>query len=358
MELLKRLLWLVGVLWFLISSNPSPSSFRRYARRINQDSRRARVSCDDSSLCVYVARALEPANSQVKAFLARPFTSTDQSTLFFGLDCFLFSILYTQTVPPRVFLGIANTWFPIPLPPPIPIQETLRNAIHSVSKASLFPTGAPTLEDFESFREKLLPERPWEVLTVLFALTGAYTFLFAHDARRHFALSWHNLKHARRWWCLILFHFSHGNSILRLSRTIAAFNYLAPLLLKRRILTLSGLYGVVLTGGAVSGMLCLLVLVRRNVNPSSQGVPRPAVDIYGGGGCVYALLVAACLSSAGSVPLMGGIRPFQLLMLNVAFDAIFLAGDSADYTAHVGAALGSWIFCALGNVDKITKAYG
>ena len=130
---------------------------------------------------------------------------------------------------------------------------------------------------------------------------------------------------------------------------------MAPLLLQRRILTLSGLYGVVLTGGAVSGMLCVLVLVRRNVNASSQGVPRPSVDIYGGGGCVYALLVAACLSTEKAAPLAGGIRPFELLMLNVAFDAVFLAGDSADYTAHAGAALGSWLFCALGNMDSFTR---
>ena len=108
----------------------------------------------------------------------------------------------------------------------------------------------------------------------------------------------------------------------------------------------------------MSGMLCLLVLVRRNVNGSPRGVPRAAVDIYGGGGCVYALLVAACLSKAGTKPLLGGARPFELLMMNVAFDAIFLAGDSADYTAHVGAALGAWIFCALGNAGVTTRAYG
>jgi hypothetical protein len=144
--------------------------------------------------------------------------------------------------------------------------------------------------------------------------------------------------------------------VLRLSRTVAACNYLAPLLLQNGVLSLSGLYGVVLTACAMSTALGMLVLARRNVfGGNGRGNGGSAVEINGGGGICYALLVTACLdmqSGRTGVGAAGGtwkVMPFQLLMLNIAFDAMFLAGQNriADYTAHAGAALGAWLYCSL-----------
>ncbi len=148
---------------------------------------------------------------------------------------------------------------------------------------------------------------------------------------------------------MVFFHLSHGGSLLRLARTVGLVNYLAPVMLARGIVSLSDLYGVVLTGSAISTALGMLVLARRYVFGSRSSTPRTALEINGGGGCVYALLVAACLSRNGYELLPGGVMPFELLMLNVAFDAFFLAGQKriADYTAHTGAALGAWLFCSI-----------
>ena len=263
---------------------------------------------------------------------------------FEAVDCAFFTIVRAIDPPHRVFLGVLGTWLPVPNTATVLTAPQIRRA-GSVLREVFTMAVQPEPARFES----VLPRRPWEWLLALFFAAGAAWFMFPDRASAHLTLTWENVRHTGHWWCMVFFHLSHGGSVLRLVRTVAAVNYLAPQLLARRIVTLSGLYGVVLTGSALSTALVMLVLARRYVFGSRSSQPRAALEINGGGGCVYALLVAACLSPAGYELLPGGVRPFELLMLNVAFDAFFLAGQKriADYTAHAGAALGAWLFCSI-----------
>jgi hypothetical protein len=255
-------------------------------------------------------------------------------------------------------------WLPVPNPALLVDSNTarwlvraMRSAVRSfVPSRPQYPSAAfADMADLApNWSASSLPARPWEWLAASFAAAGGLWFIAPDAAARHLILTWENARHSGRWWTLILFHLSHGGSILRLSRTVAACNYLAPLLLQHEVLSLSGLYGVVLTACAMSTALGVLVLARRNVFVGVRG-GASALEINGGGGICYALLVTACLDVQSGRPgateaaAMWKVRPFQLLMLNIAFDAMFLAGQQriADYTAHTGAALGAWLYCSL-----------
>lgn len=344
----RRLFLALVTLWLLVATNPSYPSFFSYLA-----SRRA----TGPSFRLAVPTVLSPLQ---KVFNPPP---TPDSTLitYDGLDCGLFTLVRFQppapvestskpsiSLPPSfihvyVYLGICNTW--LPLPNPLVIVDGaavlgaaghLRDAARILAKSGLAPG--------------VLPSRPWEGLVASFAAAGAFWYILPGAAARHLTLTWENARGAGRWWTLVLFHLSHGGSFLRLSRTVAACNYLAPMLLQHDVLSLSGLYGVVLTAAAMSSALGILVLARRSV--ASADSPRTRLEIDGGGGCVYAMLVAACLDAQSGRPGATNswrVRPFELLMLNIAFDAWFLAGQKriADYTAHTGAALGAWIYIAV-----------
>jgi hypothetical protein len=353
MSPLRRLAVALAVVWVLVATNPGEKSFRRYAA----DRRTAPPRPTFRVAVPAVTHALK------RIFNAEPPAAADgRDVSFDGLDCALFTVVRARAddAPPQpaaaavssilppppshVFLGIFGAWMPVPNPALWLDGAALRGALRALRDAvrALVRSGAAPSS---------LPGRPWEWLMASFAAAGAFWYVMPGAAARHLTLTWENARHAGRWWTLVLFHLSHGGSVLRLSRTVAACNYLAPLLLKHRIVTLSGLYGVVLTAAAMSTALGILVLARRNVFEARGAPPRTALEIDGGGGCVYALLVAACLDAQSGRP--GAIkawrvRPFELLMLNIAFDAMFLAGQKriADYTAHTGAALGAWVYVA------------
>lgn len=345
-SLLRRLTIALAVLWILVATNPEASSFRRYI-----SSRRSVSEFGNFRTAV-------PALAQLlKRILATSPPPRDSQTIFEGLDCILFTLVRSRTdvssqsmsiiyppPPSHIYLGILNMWLPVPNPGLWIDGDGLRSIVFTIRDV-LRSTARPSTP-------RSLPARPWEWLVASFAVAGAFWFVLPEAAARHLTLTWENARHAGRWWTLVLFHVSHGGSILRLTRTIAACNYLAPKLIKHKVLTLSGLYGVILTACAMSTALGMLVLARRNVFRAGNVRLSSALEINGGGGCVYALLVAACLD-AQSGRLGAGkvwrVRPFELLMLNIAFDAMFLAGQKriADYTAHTGAALGAWLYCSL-----------
>lgn len=393
---LRRFAVALTLVWVLISTNPSELSFRRYLAR-----RRSAVQAipDES------APGFRTAVPSVSHALKRVFDADPPANAVFeGLDCALFTLVRSvpedeattsyptpapvsaalaaaaaaaaaAVAPSHAYLGIAGVWLSVPNPARFFDGSTARRVLLAVQRAlrevrdSLLDSVRSGVADGRGASGRgsgsrdrgsgiggigliggvdglSLPARPWEGLMACFALAGGFWYVMPEAAARHLTLTWENVRHAGRWWTLVLFHLSHGGSVLRLSRTVAACNYLAPLLLKQRVLTLSGLYGVVLTAAAMSTALGMVVLGRRH-----NAGRRTALEIDGGGGCVYALLVAACLdASAGSPGALRPwpVRPFELLMFNIAFDALFLAGQKriSDYTAHTGAALGAWVYVA------------
>lgn len=356
------------MLWLLVATNPDGSSFSQYlaehsrlARRASRKSQPERCSSHgETRVCVRHRRAFPSLNGALKSFFGAHGVQAAHSRSgdvlrFEVVDCAIFTVARAPPslngAPPALFFGALGRWVPAPsatgLLADTRVKETVRVVMRGVQD-SQWRKAYVDMRGFSRFSERGLPRRPWEWLLALFFISGAGWFLFPQGASNHFTLTWENVRLNGRWWCMVFFHLSHGGSLLRLARTVASVNYLAPVMLARGIVSLSDLYGVVLTGSALSTALGMLVLARRYVFGSRSSAPRTALEINGGGGCVYALLVAACLSGNGD-KLPGGIMPFELLMLNVAFDAFFLAGQKriADYTAHAGAALGAWLFCSI-----------
>lgn len=379
---LRRLIVALFVLWVLVVTNPHERSFHRYLadqRHLQQQTTSTSTSttlreiCNDHDnlkICVSTRHAFALLNSALKSVFAphrvTPPYANASLLRFEVLDCALFTIIRSRpslaSTPHRLFIGLLGLWLPVPTYTSYitiaqlrrlfrNLRNTIRNTTPTLFKDAFRDIDADA-STFESFRESVLPNRPWEWLLALFFIVGAVWFLFPQQANSHLTLTWENVRHNGNWWCMVFFHLSHGGSLLRLVRTIVSINYLAPQLVRRGIVTLSGFYGVVLTGSALSTALGMLVLARRYVYGTRSSQPRTALEINGGGGCIYALLVAACLSPTGCRMLSGGVRPFELLMINVAFDAFFLAGQKriADYTAHAGAALGAWLFCAMSDL--------
>lgn len=371
MTAFSRFAMCVCVMWVLVATNPDAASFRRYiaARRAEH---------------VKPFTLAAPTFSRfLKRILAPQPPPRDHGAEFVGKDCALFTIVYTKhstdqdtfqdtdrfrskskepyantlfanSATTYAYIGVLSVWLPVPQKvqwmPAMTIIEAifmLRDTVRSVFDMLDGTSSGPSIRDADGLSASL-PARPWEGLIACFAVAGALWYVMPTAGARHFTLTWENVRLQGRWWSLILFHFSHGGSVLRLSRSVAACNYLAPLLLKHRVLTLSGLYGVTLTAAAMSTALGILVLARRSMFGARGAPVRSALEINGGGGCVYALLVAACLDAQGARLSLWEVKPFELLMLNIAFDAIFLAGQKriADYIAHTGAALGAWIYCS------------
>lgn len=364
----RRLLFLLLSLWILVATNPtstSSRSFRKFLTELDKSHSSTKTICQASSsrrLCVSSRRAFPELASTLESFFAphriRPSPHLDAPDLDFeAVDYAVLTLVRAKTSSPsnqplHGFIGIFGVWLPVPHPARLigsvdlrHLITFLRQQVASTKKAAF----SQDLGSFETFRERTLPDRPWEWLIAYFIIVGALWLMFPERTQNNFTLSWSNVTIRGHWWCMIFFNLSHGGSLLRLCRTIVSINYIAPILISRRILTLSALYGVVLTSLATSTALAMLVLARRHVFTSREAIVRSPIEINGGGACVYALLVAACLSSESYRPFLGGARPFELLMLNVLFDSFFLAGKKriADYIAHTGAALGSWLFCSI-----------
>lgn len=364
----RRLALLLFSLWILVATNPtstSSRSFRKFLTELDKSHSPTNKVCQDSSsrrLCVSSRRAFPELAATLESFFAphriRPSPHLDDIDLHFeAVDYAILTLVRTKSSSPSSqplhgFIGILGTWLPVPHPARLIGSVDLRHLItflrQQVASAKQ-ATFAQDLGSFNALRERTLPNRPWEWLIAHFIIVGALWLMFPDRTQNHFTLSWHNVTTRGNWWCMIFFNLSHGGSLLRLCRTIVSVNYIAPVLIMRRILTLSALYGVVLTSLATSTALAMLVLARRHVFTSREAIMRTPIEINGGGASVYALLVAACLSSESHLPFLGGARPFELLMLNVLFDSFFLAGKKriADYIAHTGAALGSWLFCSI-----------
>lgn len=370
MRTARRLALILLVLWILVATNPgSPGSrsFRTFLSHLHASHQAPSPKCERHDIrltCVDSRRAYPELNAILESFFAphrhaRSPLLSDRDQHFESVDYALFTLVRSSSnpepassdVPPHAFLGILGLWLPYPDPARLTGSVELRHAF-SLLRATV--TSVRTLifsmspHALDTFQQHALPARPWEWLIAFFTIVGALWLMFPNRARDHLVLTWPNVRHKGHWWCLVLFHFSHGGSTLRLCRTIVCVSYLAPVLISRDIVNLSGLYGIVLTSSATSTALGLLVLLRRYVFAPRDAWPRAPLEINGGGACVYALLVAACLSpsSCYPFPFLGGARPFELLMLNILFDSFFLAGQKriADYTAHTGAALGSWLF--------------
>lgn len=359
MGALRRVILTTLTLWVLVATNPgSPTSrsFRKFITELEESHDGLQNICHEDMhrrTCVESRRAYPELNQVLEVLFAphrRPLSSvhTDKDLQFESVDYALFTLIRakpstTAEPPPHGFLGILGFWLPYPHPARLTGSVELLTAFRLLRAAV-----APARRLLVQPAPPALPDRPWEWLIALFTIVGAVWLMFPSRARNHLTLTWQNVRHSRHWWCLALFHFSHGGSWLRLCRTIVVVNYVAPTLVSRQILNLSSLYGIVLTSSATSTALGMLVLARRYVFSPHDAWPRAPLEINGGGGCAYALLVAACLSptSCEPFPSLGGARPFELLMLNVLFDSFFLAGQKriADYAAHTGAALGSWLF--------------
>lgn len=364
MGTIRRLVLTFLSLWILVATNPGPYSFRKFLANLDA-THLTPTSCHDTvsrRICLHSRRAFPNLAFTLESIFAphrqpRKWPVAGPSHHFEVVDCAIFTLARTRPSispddPPHDFIGILAIWLPLPHPARLTGSVELRNLVRFLrrrvarAKRSVFDQD---LGSFESFRERSLPDRPWEWLIVYFTVVGALWLMFPQRAPSHFTLTWQNVRIKGNWWCMILFNLSHGGSLLRLCRTVVSVNYLAPVLISRRILSLSGMYGVVLTSSATSTALGMLVLARRYVFMTRESIARSPIEINGGGACVYALLVAACLSPESNRPFPGGARPFELLMLNVLFDSFFLAGKRriADYIAHTGAALGSWLFCSI-----------
>ncbi|PXF43681.1 hypothetical protein BWQ96_06586 [Gracilariopsis chorda] len=360
------------VLWVLVATNPSASSntsFSTFITAVTSSTTRPLRQCHpgDYPLCVESRRAY-PGLSLILEALFAPHRVDDarlRNLHFESTDYTIFTVVRSIPMPtsdnPGVaFIGILTMWLPVPHPARLTgsvelphLIRVLRSRVRSVRRAAFANQAG---RSFEAFRETSLPDRPWEWLIACFSIVGALWFMIPARARNHFTLTWQNVRQNGHWWCMVFFHLSHGGSLLRLFRTIVSVNYLAPLLVSDGRISLSGLYGVLLTSSATSTALAMLVLARRYVFGTLQSRSSTPLEINGGGACVYALLVVACLSPSCNEPLPGGARPFELLMLNVLFDSFFLAGQKriADYTAHTGAALGAWLFCSI-NMSVASK---
>lgn len=376
MAFLRRLFVSVLALWLLVATNPDAHSFSTYlsdsAQNARHHSRFLRSEkCSTHSgarICVRQRRAFSSLNALLKSLFAAhgvhnsaAAVDPDNVMHFEVVDCAIFSVararasaapsafISVSVEPEQLFFGALGRWIPAPTTRALLADgKLLRNLMKALERSDMSRVYAQ-MRVSSRFRERALPGRPWEWLLALFFIVGAGWLVFPERACQHFTLTWENVRLSGHWWCMVFFHLSHGGSLLRLVRTVVTVSYIAPLLLDRGILSLSDLYGVVLTGSALSTALGMLVLARRYVYGSRSSTPRTALEINGGGGCVYALLVAACLSPNGYENLPGGLMPFELLMINIAFDAVFLAGQKriADYTAHTGAALGAWLFCGI-----------
>lgn len=370
MGTLRRLVLTIISLWVLVATNPSSTgtrSFRKFIAELDKAHTSPSLVCQEDAsrrICVQSRRAFPKLGTILESFFAphrhRRSSHPDlpnHDHHFESIDYAVFTLVRTKPSvpsdePPHDFIGILGMWLPVPHPARLTGSVELRNVMRFLRRRVAMTKRAAFDQDlgsFESFRERSLPDRPWEWLIVYFTVVGALWLMFPERAPNHFTLTWQNVRHTGNWWCMVFFHFSHGGSLLRLCRTVVSINYLAPILISRRILSLSGMYGVVLTSSATSTALGMLVLARRYVFTTREAIMRSPIEINGGGACVYALLVAACLSPESHKPFPGGARPFELLMLNVLFDSFFLAGKRriADYIAHTGAALGSWLFCSI-----------
>lgn len=362
-----RVILTLIALWALVATNPSSPgsrSFHRFLADLDKANSGSRFVCQQRSegrVCVESRRAYPELSYILESFFAPHRLRTSSHPVdeinFESIDYAIFTLIRSKPSfniddPPHGFIGILGFWLPIPHPARLTGSVDLRHLTRFLRRQVAWAkkaTFAKHMGSFESFHERSLPNRPWEFLIAYFTIVGAIWLMFPDRARNHFTLTWQNVRLKGHWWCMIFFHLSHGGSVLRLCRTIVSVNYLAPILVSRRILTISGLYGVVLTSAATSTAMGMLILARRYVFGSRELVSRSPMEINGGGACVYALLVAACLSKSSCETFPGGARPFELLMLNVLFDSFFLAGQKriADYIAHTGAALGSWLYCSL-----------
>lgn len=244
------------------------------------------------------------------------------------------------------FLGILGMWLPYPDAASL-IGSTVMDELFFMLRSNLSPLRVRLRTLVNNFR---LPARPWEWLTAVYVICGIVWLVFPARCHEHMTLTWPNFRIHGRWWCLLLSQFSHGGSLLRLCRSVVMINFVAPRLVTQHELSLSSFYGSILTACATGTALAILVLVRRYVLSARQAWPRLPLEINCGGSCIYALLVIACLGrhacEAFTISPVNKVQPFELLMMNILFDSFFLAGKwrIADYTAHTGAALGSWLF--------------
>lgn len=101
----------------------------------------------------------------------------------------------------------------------------------------------------------------------------------------------------------------------------------------------------------------MLFLARRHA--FSTGITARFLETNSGVACFYALLIDAHLLEENERPHLGGVHSIENLLLNALFDSFFLPGKRriADYIAHTGAALGSWLFCSLNNTTAFMWRY-
>ncbi|CAN8073149.1 unnamed protein product [Agarophyton chilense] len=365
MVVVRRAALALLALWLLVASNPSASSassFAAFVSNMAPSSAHPARQCLHGAfpLCIESRRAYPELSLALEMLFAPHRLRPDllRHLEFETIDYAIFTVARSKPFPTAdnpglAFLGILNMWLPLPHPARFTGSVELPNLIRFLrSRVRRLRRRALAYQhgrSFEAFRQRSLPDRPWEWLIAFFTIIGLLWYMMPSRAKNHFTLTWHNLRESGHWWCMIFFHLSHGGSLLRLFRTIASINYLAPLLVSNGIVSLSNLYGILLTSSATSTALAMLVLTRRSLFAAQHIASSTPLEINGGGACVYALLVAACLSPSCNEPLPGGARPFELLMLNVLFDSFFLAGKKriADYIAHTGASLGAWLFCSI-----------
>ncbi|GJD05716.1 hypothetical protein Gasu2_01710 [Galdieria sulphuraria] len=171
------------------------------------------------------------------------------------VDGILKSVFGLHRLPVRSRLKVFGIWIPLPR-----IISFLRNLrFHAwMLKATLF----------ERVQAANLLWNPYELIVMLSTVFYLCWYLSPAFMRKHFTLSWHNIRQGRLW-CIILCHLSQ-NSIFQLFRTLNSYYVLIPLLVR---LIGSNIQFINSTRAYLYSIFCCMHIISTKVSFRNFGLP-------------------------------------------------------------------------------------
>ncbi|EME32856.1 uncharacterized protein Gasu_02070 [Galdieria sulphuraria] len=309
----SQILLVCSVLFLAYVTNPSESSFWTYIReKVGVE------SVGEKRNIRNIAQPLKWVDGILKSVFG--LHRLPVRSRLKGIDLLIVTLLFYGNEP--AFIGVFGIWIPLPR-----IISFLRNLrFHAwMLKATLF----------ERVQAANLLWNPYELIVMLSTVFYLCWYLSPAFMRKHFTLSWHNIRQGRLW-CIILCHLSQ-NSIFQLFRTLNSYYVLIPLLV--RLIGLFHFYSLCLFGMLTASATTLTIHYKQAAIFSSS-TPQ---------GLTYTLFSAVCIlfPQKFRLGILGfPISPFESFLLHIVMD--FLEGmfnwTSNDFAAQLGGAVGAWLY--------------
>eukprot|EP00871_Galdieria_phlegrea_P000024 jgi/Galph1/1021/GphlegSOOS_G5908.1 len=309
----RKQLAIIVVLFFVAYlTNPSENSFWIFIRQ-----KAASENLAEKGSSGKFAHPLKTLDTSLKGLLGLRQVPSRSRVL--GIDLLVLTIVFYGSEP--AFIGLFGIWFPLPK-----IISFIRNLRYHI-----FNLRAAVIHRLQAVN---LLNNPYELLVTIMTLIYLCWNISPAFMRKHFVLSWYNIRQ-RRPWCIILAHFSY-NSVFQLFRTLNSLYILIPLLFP-------------LTGVFHFYFLCLFgILTSSLFSLASHYKSAQFYSSYSPNGIVYTLFTAGCLLFPQKLRLgiLGiPVSPFEGLLFQILLDYLegYFMGIQTDYAAKLGAALGGWL---------------